>query len=61
MNKLILTYLIGTALSITACSDDNTVFNEPIPIKAYEADAEVLSLFVEVDSHTGLFLSLIHI
>jgi len=55
MNKLILTYLIGTALSITACSDDNTVFNEPIPIKAYEADAEVLSQFVEVDRHTGLF------
>lgn len=55
MNKLILIYLIGTALSITACSDDNTVFNEPIPIKAYEADAEVLSQFVEVDSHTGLF------
>lgn len=55
MNKLILTSLIGTALLITACSDDNTVFNEPTPIKAYEADAEVLSQFVEVNSSTGLF------
>lgn len=55
MNKLILTSLIGTALLITACSDDNTVFNEPTPIRAYETDAEVLSQFVEVDSRTGLF------
>lgn len=55
MNKLILTSLIGTALLITACSDDNTVFNEPTPIKAYETDAEVLSQFVEVNSSTGLF------
>lgn len=55
MNKLILTSLIGTALLITACSDDNTVFNEPTQIKAYEADAEVLSQFVEVNSSSGLF------
>lgn len=55
MNKLILNSLIGTALLITACSDDNTVFNEPTPIKSYETDAEVLSQFVEVNSSTGLF------
>ena len=55
MNKLILTSLIGTVLLITACSDDNTVFNEPTPIKAYETDAEVLSQFFEVTSSTGLF------
>ncbi len=47
--------MICTALSITACSDDNTIFNEPAPIRTYEADAEVLSQFVEVDSRTGLF------
>lgn len=55
MNKLILTSLIGTALLITACSDYNTVFNEPTPIRAYETDVEVLSQFVEVNSSTGLF------
>lgn len=55
MNKLILTSLIGTALLITACSDEQQVFNEPTPIRAYETDAEVLSQFVEVDSRTGLF------
>lgn len=54
-NNKILGIVALCCLSVTACSDDNTVFNEPIPIKAYEADAEVLSLFVEVDSHTGLF------
>ena len=51
-------HLIITALScwlFTACSDDNTVFNEPPQIRAYETDAEVLSQFVEVDSRTGLF------
>lgn len=40
---------------MATCSDDNTVFNEPSLIKAYEADAEVLSQFVEVNSSTGLF------
>lgn len=55
MNKFIITLLIGIALSMTACSDDNTVFNEPTPIRSYESDAEVLSQFVEVDSRTGLF------
>lgn len=55
MNKLILTILICTALFMTACSDNNTVFNEPTPIRAYETDAEVLSQFVEVNSSTGLF------
>lgn len=47
--------MLGAALLITACSDDNTVFNEPTQIRAYEVDAEVLSQFVEVDSRTGLF------
>ena len=28
---------------LSACSDDNTVFNEPSPIRAYETDAEILA------------------
>ena len=55
MNKFIITLLIGIALSMTACSDDNTVFNEPTPIRSYESDAEVISQFVDIDSRTGLF------
>lgn len=42
-------------MSVTACSDDNTVFNEPTPIRSYESDAEVISQFVDIDSRTGLF------
>lgn len=54
MNKFII-YMMGIVLSMTACSDDNTVFNEPTPIRSYESDAEVISQFVGVDSRTGLF------
>lgn len=42
-------------MSVTACSDDNTVFNEQTPIRSYESDAEVISQFVDIDSRTGLF------
>lgn len=51
-------HLIITALScwlFTACCNDNTFFNEPPQIRAYETGAEVLSQFVDVDSRTGLF------
>lgn len=52
-----LTPIVCTAsVLMTECSDDNTVFNEPNPIRSYEADAEVLSQFVEVDGRTGLFV-----
>lgn len=54
-NNKILGIVALCCLSVTACSDDNTVFNEPPQIRAYETDAEVLSQFVEVDSRTGLF------
>ncbi len=45
----------AAAMFITACSDDNTVFNEPSPIRAYETDAEILAQFVDVDNATGTF------
>ena len=45
----------AAAMFITACSDDNTVFNEPSPIRAYETDAEILAQFVDVDNATGAF------
>ena len=54
-NNKILGIVALCCLSVTACSDDNSVFNEPTQIRAYETDAEVLSQFVEVDSRTGLF------
>ena len=54
ISKTIISISVASAL-MTGCSDDNTVFNEPTPIRAYEADAEVLSQFVVVDSQSGLF------
>ena len=43
---------------LSACSDDNTVFNEPSPIRAYETDAEILAQFVDVDNATGASFSI---
>ena len=54
-NNKILGIVALCCMSVTACSDDNTVFNEPTPIRSYESDAEVISQFVEIDSRTGLF------
>lgn len=47
--------ILAAAMFTTACSDDNTVFNEPSPIRAYETDAEILAQFVDVDNATGAF------
>lgn len=54
-NTKILGIVALCCMSVTACSDDNTVFNEPTPIRSYESDAEVISQFVDIDSRTGLF------
>lgn len=54
-NRKILGIVALCCMSVTACSDDNTVFNEPTPIRSYESDAEVISQFVDIDSRTGLF------
>lgn len=54
-NTKILGIVALCCMSVTACSDDNTVFNEQIPIRSYESDAEVISQFVDIDSRTGLF------
>lgn len=53
--KFLTPIVCAASVLMIGCSDDNTVFNEPTPIRAYEADAEVLSLFVDVSSRTGLF------
>ncbi len=47
--------ILVVAMFTTACSEDNTVFNEPSPIRAYETDAEILAQFVDVDNVTGAF------
>ena len=48
--------LLTLAAAMTACSDDNTVFNEPSQIRAYETDAQIMAQFVDVDNATGKFV-----
>ena len=55
MKKILLPLSVFGSMLLSACSDDNTVFNEPSPIRAYETDAEILAQFVDVDNATGAF------
>ena len=55
MRKILFSLSLVSGLLTTACSDDNTAFNEPSPIRAYETDAEILTRFVDVDNVTGVF------
>ena len=54
--KLLLTAVFGVGALLVGCSDDNTVFNEPEVIRAYETDAQVMAQFVEVDRTTGTYV-----
>lgn len=55
MKKILCSLSLLVGLLVTSCSDDNTVFNEPSPIRAYETDAEIMAQFVDVDNTTGAF------
>lgn len=56
MNKLLIfVTLLSLGFSLSSCRDDNTVFNEPTLIRAYETDAQILSQFVDVDNISGRF------
>lgn len=48
--------MLGVLSLLASCSDDNTMFNEPQAIRAYETDARILSQFVEVDKTTGTYV-----
>ena len=54
--KLLITAVFGVGALLVGCSDDNTVFNEPEVIRAYETDAQVMAQFVEVDRTTGTYV-----
>jgi len=55
MKNILFSLSLVVGLLVTSCSNDNTVFNEPSPIRAYETDAEILAQFVDVDNATGTF------
>ena len=48
--------MFGVLSLLASCSDDNTMFNEPQAIRAYETDARIMSQFVEVDKTTGTYV-----
>lgn len=54
--KVILLLTLVTAAFLVGCSDDNTVFNEPEAIRAYETEAQIMAQFVEVDRTTGTYV-----
>ncbi len=41
---------------LASCQDDNTLFSEPVHIRSYETDVQIMSQFIEVDNSTGLFV-----
>ncbi len=55
MKRILFPTILGVLSLLTCCSDDNTVFDEPSPVRAYETDAEILAQFVDVDNATGAF------
>lgn len=52
MKKFIILSFLGAAM-LASCQDDNTMFSEPIPVRAYETDVQIMSQFIEVDNATG--------
>lgn len=56
MNRLLFPLVFIVGLLFSGCSDNDTVFDEPLPVRAYETDAQILSRFVEVDRRTGKFV-----
>ncbi len=55
MKKFIILSFFGAAM-LASCQDDNTMFSEPIPVRAYETDVQIMSQFIEVDNATGLYV-----
>ncbi len=44
------------AMTFVSCQEDNSFFNEPTPIRAYDTDARIIAQFVEVDNTTGTYV-----
>ena len=44
------------AMTLVSCQEDNSLFNEPVPIRAYDTDARIMEQFVEIDKATGTYV-----
>lgn len=56
MKRIFLPTVLGILALLVGCSDDNSLFNEPMPIRAYETDAKIMAQFVEVDKTSGTYV-----
>ena len=56
MKRILFLAGLGASLLLTSCGDDNSLFNEPMPIRAYETDAQIMAQFVEVDNTSGTYV-----
>ena len=56
MKKTLVSTVICMCALLAGCSDDNSMFNTPAPIRAYERDAQIMSQFVEVDISSGTYV-----
>ena len=56
MKRILFLAGLGASLFLTSCGDDNSLFNEPMPIRAYETDAQIMAQFVEVDNTSGTYV-----
>ncbi len=56
MKSLLIPTMLGALSLFTSCSDNNTIFTEPEPIRAYETDAQILAQFVDVDETSGTYV-----
>ncbi len=56
MNRSLLPTMLGALSLLVSCNDDNSIFNEPEAIRAYETDAQILAQFVEVDKTSGTYV-----
>lgn len=56
MNKTLISIIVGIIALVTSCSDDNTMFTNPTPIRTYERDARIMAQFVEVDKASGTYV-----
>ena len=54
-------YVAGVlfAMTLVSCQEDNSLFNEPVPIRAYDTDARIMEQFVEIDKATGTICSIL--
>ena len=56
IKKIFLPVLSGAILLLPGCVDDSSMFSEPMSIRSYEADSQIMAQFVEIDMESGEYV-----